>query len=175
MGAQDEDPAPSEFLVACERDLPAGGRALDLACGRGRNAVWLAARGFDVVAVDVSTIGLAKARSLAERRSVAGRITTLAHDLAHGLPVFDAPFDVVLCLHFRRTELWPQLASLLAPRGLLLVETLARDAANLDVNPDFLSERDELLAAAQNLDVLLCARGTAGKRATDRLLARRPV
>lgn len=173
MGADETDPEPSRFLVEIETKLPRGGRALDLACGRGRNATWLAVRGFDVDAVDVSTIGLAKARTLAERRGVAARLHTIAHDLRTGLPAPAPPYDVVLCLHYRQPDLWPQLAPLVAENGLLVLETLARDASNLDITPDHLSERDELLAAASGLAVEFHGRAALGRRATDRLLARR--
>jgi SAM-dependent methyltransferase len=173
MAADDADPAPSEFLVESADELPAAGRALDLACGRGRNAVWLARRGFAVDAVDVSSIALAKAKSLAARHGVADRLRTIEHDLAAGLPKLEGPFDVVLCLHFRQPDLWPRLPGLVAAGGVLLVEVLARDATNLDVSPEFLGERAELLAAARGLDVLFHGRATAGKRATDRLVARR--
>ncbi len=173
MAADDVDPAPSAFLVESAAHLPKSGRALDLACGRGRNAVWLARRGLSVDAVDVSTIGLAKARTLAARHGVESRVRTIEHDLTEGLPRFDGPFDVVLCLHFRRPKLWPRLPALVATGGVLLVEVLARDASNLDVNSEFLAERDELLAAADGLVIEFHGRASAGKRATDRLFARR--
>jgi SAM-dependent methyltransferase len=60
---------PNRFLVAELADLPAG-RALDLACGEGRNAVWLAERGWDVVGVDFADVALAKAEQLAAQRGV---------------------------------------------------------------------------------------------------------
>lgn len=173
MAADDPDPKPSAFLLESDALLPRRGRALDLACGRGRNAVWLAQRGLDVDAVDVSTIGLAKARTLAERRGVADRVRTIEQDLTRGLPPLEEPYDLVSVLHYRDARLWPRLPPLLAPGGLLLVETLARDATNLDVTQDHLSERDELLAAAAGLEVLFHGRAAAGRRATDRLLARR--
>jgi len=172
MAADDADPAPSEFLVESASRLPTTGRALDLACGRGRNAVWLARRGFTVDAVDVSTIALAKATTLATRHGVADRLHTIEHDLSDGLPPLDGKYDVVAVLHFREPALWPSLAGLLAPGGVLLIEVLARDASNLDVNPDFLGERDELLAAAGGLVVEVHGRATVGKRAVDRLFAR---
>lgn len=173
MAADDTDPTPSAFLVETAERLPAAGRALDIACGRGRNAVWLAARGLSVDAIDVSTIGLAKAMSLAGRRGVAERVRTIERDLTEGLPPLDGTYDVVMCLHYRDPSLWPSLPALVAPGGLLLVETLARDASNLDLNPGHLSERDELLAAAKGLAIEFHGRAAAGKRATDRLLARR--
>jgi len=171
MAADDADPAPSELLDAYAAHFPDGGRALDLACGRGRNAVHLARLGFVVDAVDVSTIALAKTRTLAERRGVADLVHAIEHDLEDGLPRFDEPFDVVLCLHFRRPALWPLLPSLVDLHGMLMIEVLARDATNLDVNPEYLAERDELLAAASGLDVVFHGRALAGKRVTDALIA----
>jgi 2-polyprenyl-3-methyl-5-hydroxy-6-metoxy-1,4-benzoquinol methylase len=173
MAADDVDPAPSRVLVEYESRLPAAGRALDLAGGGGGNAVWLARRGLSVDVVDVSTIGLAKAMSLATRQGVADRIRTIEQDLVEGLPRVDGPYDVVMCLHYRQIDLWPKLPRLVAPGGLLLVETMARDATNLDVNQEHLSERDELLAAAKGLKIEFHGRAAAGKRATDRLVARR--
>ncbi len=60
---------PNQFLVAEVADLRPG-RALDLACGEGRNAVWLAGHGWHVTGVDFSPVGLAKARRLAVERGV---------------------------------------------------------------------------------------------------------
>ena len=56
---------PNQFLVSEVVDLPPG-RAVDLACGEGRNAVWLAAQGWQVIGVDFSPVGLAKARHFAQ-------------------------------------------------------------------------------------------------------------
>src|SRR5258708_33421468 len=60
---------PNRFLVAEAADLPPG-RALDLACGAGRNAVWLAERGWTVTGADFSDEALANARALADERGV---------------------------------------------------------------------------------------------------------
>ncbi|QQE13999.1 class I SAM-dependent methyltransferase [Planctomycetota bacterium] len=61
---------PNGFLAEVTPRLPKGGRALCLAEGEGRNAVWLAKQGYDVVAVDMSEVGLDKARQLAEQENV---------------------------------------------------------------------------------------------------------
>jgi len=72
---------PNDYLAAnAERYLPAGGAILSFAEGEGRNAVFLAQRGFRVTGVDSSPIGLAKARALAEQRGV--HIDTVVADLA---------------------------------------------------------------------------------------------
>lgn len=71
---------PNDFLVERMNELPVG-NTLCLAEGEGRNAVWLAERGFKVTAVDASDVGLKKARSLSAERGVS--ITTLHADLEH--------------------------------------------------------------------------------------------
>jgi len=65
---------PSRFLAEQIHLLPASGRALDLATGEGRNAVFLARRGLMVDAIDISAVGLAKAKKLAEDRAVASLV-----------------------------------------------------------------------------------------------------
>jgi SAM-dependent methyltransferase len=71
-GERDWEPErePNRFLVEVIGPITARGRALDLACGEGRNAVWLAARGWSVTAVDFSSVALGRARRLAARRGV---------------------------------------------------------------------------------------------------------
>ncbi len=87
------------FVAAeVERLAPAPGRALDLAAGEGRNAVWLAERGWAVTATDFSPVGLAKARALAEARGVA--LTLVEADATQ--PVPDAtPFDLVVVAYLQ--------------------------------------------------------------------------
>ena len=72
---------PNDFLEEHVGALPPGGRVLCLGEGEGRNAVFLATHGFDVVAVDASAVGLAKAERLARERQV--HVTTVHADLAH--------------------------------------------------------------------------------------------
>lgn len=61
---------PNQFVAAEFGDTPPRGRALDLACGEGRNAIWLAARGWQVTAVDYSDVAIARARRLAAEHRV---------------------------------------------------------------------------------------------------------
>ena len=79
-----------------------GSRALDLGCGEGGDAMWLAEHGWQVVAVDVSTTALARAAEDAEARGVLGHIDFQQHDLTKTLP--DGPFDLVSA-HFFHTTL----------------------------------------------------------------------
>jgi 2-polyprenyl-3-methyl-5-hydroxy-6-metoxy-1,4-benzoquinol methylase len=86
--------APNNYVDEMVDKLPKG-RALCLAEGEGRNAVFLAERGWDVEAVDLSEVGLTKARKLAGERGVG--ITTTALDLAH-LDVEGESYDVIVSI-----------------------------------------------------------------------------
>ncbi len=112
-------------------------RALDLACGEGRNALWLATHGWLVRAVDFSQVGLDKGATVATRlsRSVRSRITWQCADVtdldAAGV---DGPFELVLMffLHLpagRRRAVLAAAARRLAPEGTLLV--LGHDSTNI--------------------------------------------
>lgn len=130
--------------------LPPGGLALDVACGRGAVAVWLAAKGFAVDAVDVSPVALGAARELAERDGVEGRVRWSLHDLDSGLPA-GGPYDVVVCQRFRDPARYPDLAARLAPGGLLVVTVLSE----VGEGPGpFRAPAGELRAAFGALEVL---------------------
>ena len=122
---------PNRFLVA-EAAALAPGRALDLACGEGRNAVWLAARGWRVTGVDFSEAGLEKARRLAETRGARAR--WIAADLLDYTPEPRA-FDLVLVFYLQlpaaqRRPIVRAAAGAVAPGGLLLL--VAHDSTNLE-------------------------------------------
>jgi SAM-dependent methyltransferase len=121
---------PNMFLV----DEVAGmapGRALDLACGEGRNALWLAERGWRVVAVDFSAAGLAKGRRLAARRDL--EVEWVEADVLAWEPAPES-FDLVIVMYLQlpaedlRRALGSAAAAL-APGGTLLV--VGHDRANL--------------------------------------------
>ncbi|MEY3019992.1 MAG: hypothetical protein RLZZ272_976, partial [Actinomycetota bacterium] len=109
----------------------APGRAIDLAAGEGRNAVWLAERGWDVEAVDFSPVGLDKARAMAAERGVA--LTTTVADVTTPLDVAPADLVLVCYLQLPREPLARALvgaARLTAPGGTLVV--VAHDRDNLE-------------------------------------------
>ena len=119
---------PNQFLVAELERLATPGTALDLACGEGRNAVWLAARGWHVTAVDFSDVAIERARQAAARRNV--DIEWIVADLAIYEPEKSA-FDLVLIayLQLRADDLRAALTravSAVAPGGELLLIGHAR-------------------------------------------------
>jgi SAM-dependent methyltransferase len=138
--------APPDALRGREHLLPAGGRALDVACGRGAVAAWLAGRGFAVDAVDVSPVGLAAGAALAPG------VRWIAHDLTAGLPPScPGPYDVVVCQRYRDPALYPALAAALAPGGLLVLTVLSEVG---DSGGPFRAAPGELPAAFPGLEHL---------------------
>ena len=122
--------APNRFLVE-ELDALVPGRALDVACGEGRNAVWLASKGWRVTGADFSRAGLAKAQRLATDRGV--EVTWVEADVVEWRPA-TASFDlvVVMYLHLpaeQRRRALAHAAAALAPGGVLLV--VGHDTSNL--------------------------------------------
>jgi 2-polyprenyl-3-methyl-5-hydroxy-6-metoxy-1,4-benzoquinol methylase len=138
-----EEPLP--LLVEFAHLLPAAGHALDIACGEGRNAVFVAGRGLDTLALDISAEGLRKAQRLAARRGVSIRVS-LTDLERHPLP--DGPFDVVVCAHYKQRALCAPITAALAPGGVLFVELHTVQNLLYHARPSrpFLVEPNELLS-----------------------------
>lgn len=122
--------APSRFLVAEVADLRPG-TALDLACGAGRNAVWLAGQGWRVTAVDFSGVALRMARSLAAERGV--EVEWIEADVVGWTPPARA-YDLVCVFYLQlpaseRPTALAHAASAVRPGGTLLV--IGHDLLNL--------------------------------------------
>ncbi len=115
---------PNAILVREVADLKPG-TALDLGCGEGADAVWLAGRGWRVTAVDISGVALDRAAGHAERAGVADRVDWQRHDLGASFP--EGVFDLVSAsfLHsygdMPRERILRTAASAVAPGGVLLV------------------------------------------------------
>ncbi|MXY54316.1 MAG: class I SAM-dependent methyltransferase [Gammaproteobacteria bacterium] len=107
---------PSDFLTESMERLPRG-RALDLACGLGRNARFLAENGWQVDAVDVSDVALRKAEALAPNAD----IRWIASDLEQAFTP-SADYDLVLNIRYVNLPLLTGIRSALRPGGALLVE-----------------------------------------------------
>lgn len=111
-------------LAAVVADIPPG-RALDLGCGEGGDAVWLAERGWQVVAVDVSETALGRASAEAKRRGVLDRIDFQHHDLSDSFPAGSFDLASAQFLHstvrLERTQVLRNAASAVMPGGLLVI------------------------------------------------------
>jgi SAM-dependent methyltransferase len=117
---------PSPFVVRALPLLPAPGRCLDVAGGEGRNALFLAARGWQVTLVDVAVAGVATARRRAaqECRPLALVVADTDHwPLCPGA----ARWDLILVVNYHSRALVAAAATMLRPGGALLVEGFARE------------------------------------------------
>jgi len=122
---------PNQFVVEECRDLEPG-RALDVACGEGRNAIWLAERGWDATGVDFSPVGLDKARLIAGRRGV--EVEWIEADLLSWEPT-NGTFDLILVAYLQlpedeRRHVHQALVPGIAAGGTLLV--IGHDSTNLN-------------------------------------------
>lgn len=136
-------------------DFPTTGRALDVACGRGLAAVWLAQRGLEVIGLDVSAVAIGQARELARHSGVDDHCRFDVVDLDDGLPD-GPPVDVILCHRFRDPSLDHELIERLAPGGLLAAAALSEVGA--EPGP-FRAAPGELAVAFAQLDVIAAGEG----------------
>lgn len=171
-----EPPAPpSPFLAELDAVLPRRGRALDVAGGSGRHALWLARRGLDVTLADVSDVALARAIDEARREGLS--LATLQVDL-EAAPLPGGPWDLVLCTYFLHRPLFAAFAAALAPGGLLVFAHATRSnlLRHARPGPDHVLEDGELPTLVRGLDVLRYEEGwLESGRHEARLVARRPA
>jgi rhodanese-related sulfurtransferase len=147
---------PSSWLVKNARMLPAGGNALDVACGAGRNALLLAAAGFQVRAVDRDE---RKIQSLDRTaRKLGLPLSAQVIDLESATTdLGDSVYDLVLVTRYLHRPLFPALIRALRRGGLLLYETFTEEHGRRGGPPtcsDFLLETGELRRLAAPLEVL---------------------
>lgn len=158
--------APNQFVAQELADLPPG-RAVDLACGEGRNAIWLAARGWDVTALDFSGVALDKGRRLAEANALRGRVTWQRADATAWEP--EERYDLAVIAYLQlpaaeRREAVRRAFAALAPGGTLLL--VAHDTTNLaegtggPQEPAVLMSAEDVLEdlAGEDLEVLRAGR-----------------
>jgi SAM-dependent methyltransferase len=148
---------PHPLLVSFVLQNPhVRGRALDVACGVGQNAIWLAQRGFTVEAVDISLVALEQARrSAADAGLAPGAVSFVQADLEAWLPPV-AAYDLVIGFRFLNRRLWPRLQSALRPGGWLLYQTfnLRKLAPDSDFPPEYLLDIGELPHAFAGWDII---------------------
>ncbi len=154
---------PNRFLVAEIVDFSPG-RALDLACGEGRNAIWLAEQGWTVTGVDFSNVALDKARRLAAARHVS--VTWELADLNAYTPLVEQ-FDLVIVMYLHliaepRHVVFGRAAAAVAPGGTLLV--VGHDLTNLESgwggpgDPSVLYGPEDVVADVDGLDIVRATR-----------------
>ena len=143
---------PSPFLEEWIGRFPVG-RALDVACGAGRNALRLAEAGFQVEAIDVSASAISMARAESVRRDldVAWKVADL-----DDAELSASAYDVITMIRYVNRRLWPRLASALKPNGWMLIEHHMQTTADVDgpSSPEFRLAPQELLEAFRSLRIV---------------------
>lgn len=165
---------PATWLTDHATVVPHSGTALDVACGRGRHALWLAQRGLSVTAVDRDHDALAQIENITV--SLGLTISTLALDLEAETASFGRDrFDVIVCVHYLHRALFPALIDALRPAGILVYETFTRSQAMLGRprNPAFLLEAGELERLVTPLEVIESREGFFDGRHLASVIARK--
>ena len=167
---------PASFLLRTVHRLPRG-RALEVACGSGRNLALLARHGFRVEAIDLSHAGLVAARTGV---GVGHRpLAAIQADLEM-FPLPPARYQVVVNVRYLQRSLWPGLKRCLTDLGMIVFETFLRDQAKIGHprNPSFLLERGELARGFRDFEILDYEEGLFASEDEPaflaRMLARRP-
>lgn len=166
---------PSPYLTReIERivRLVPGKRALDVACGEGRNSIFLAQNGFSVTGVDISDIGLAKAAARAKLQGVEADFRLVDLDFYE----IAERYDLILNFNFLLRELIPAEVSALDPGGLLLFDTIMESPQLLAThNPTYLLRRGELTSLFEKFDgeILFSEESNSGDMPTARVLFRK--
>jgi len=162
---------PTRFIAENFRLLRKG-KVLDLAMGEGRNGVFLATRGFDVLGMDISDKGLDKARKLAEANGVT--IHTEVVDLENTQLQQDA-FDSIICTYYLQRDLFEQMKKAVKPGGRILVETYNVDYLNYSRFPrKYLLETNELLETFKDFKIIRYEAYDDGEEAYSAIIAERP-
>lgn len=121
-------PPPPPVFAHLEHQFPKEGTALDIACGRGEGAVWLASRGMDYWGIDISPVAVRMAESLVAASGLSERCRFELWDLDDGLPPGE-PVDLLFCHMFRDPELYPGMIERVVPGGLLAMAALSEVGA----------------------------------------------
>jgi tellurite methyltransferase len=148
------DPDPSLYLIENMDLLPKKGRALDIAMGEGRNALYLAGSGYEVDGIDRSPEAVRKALQLAREKGLT--IKGSVGDLEKDYHITEDHYDLIICFNYLQRSLAPQIIAGLKKGGFLVYETYLIDQQIFSHprNPDFLLGHNELLDLFRELRVL---------------------
>jgi tellurite methyltransferase len=143
---------PSRWLVDHADLLDGRGKALDIAMGEGRNTLFLASLGYEAWGVDISDIGISRAKSLARENKLT--IHTQIADLDH-FKIDENTYDLIICFYFLDRRLFEGIQKGLKPGGILIFETFTVDYLKYSgFKREWVLEKNELREAFPGLSVL---------------------
>lgn len=146
------DHEPCKWLSENASLLTGKGKALDIAMGEGRNAVFAGELGYDVTGIDISDSGVQNALALAKEKNV---------DLKYNVADLDDyefgedEYDLILCFYFLDRRLFPKIRTALKPGGILMYETFTIDhLSHSSFKREWLLEHNELLKEFSDFHIL---------------------
>lgn len=148
-------PKPSAVLQENSHLLPKAGTAIELACGLGGNALFLASHGLQTSAWDISPIAIVKLQREAEQLNLP--LHAEQKDLTQPLSNTENRFDVVVVSRYLDRSFCRQIEQILKPDGLLFYQTFCIDKVSPEgpSNPDYLLQKNELLRLFATLDIVV--------------------
>ena len=149
-----EEHSPCSVIVENAHLLPSAGKALDLACGMGANAIFLAEHQLQVDAWDVSSIALKK---LAEYSLENNLTISTSNRNVEKMPPAAASYDVVTVSHFLHRPTFRALCDSLRMEGLLFYQTYTLEKVTKEgpTNPDYLLAKNELINLCEGMEILV--------------------
>jgi SAM-dependent methyltransferase len=147
-GAYADREYPTPLLAEWEQQISPG-RALDVASGAGRNSIFLAAKGWQVDAVDVSPVGLTRAQEKAAAQNLGIRWIEADLEQEPGAALPPGPYDLIVMVRYVNAALYPHLLERLAPGGVFLCEEHLVSAEDVigPANMAYRMQHNELLDA----------------------------
>ena len=172
--------SPEPWLTDNQDLLPGSGQALDVASGRGRHALWLAAKGLVTVAIDcdpdaVQFLNYEGRRLGLPATAAVVDLERVDVDGLEGLPLpSKGAFDVIVVVHYLHRPLFPALRAALRPGGVLVYETFtkAQAARGKPCSPAFLLDSGELATLVAPLEILRAREGYFNDRWVSSVVAR---
>ncbi len=164
---------PAQFLVENVELLPKG-RALDVAMGSGRNAIYLAKMGFDVEGVDVSPEAINTALESVRKAGVT--IRAQVADLEGNYYIEKDAYNVIICFNYLQRSLVPQIKDGLRKGGMVVYQTFIVNQAKFGKpnNPDYLLKHNELLNMFRDFRCLRYREGILdGRKAIASIIAQK--
>ena len=153
QSCSNEYPEPAEVLLNNQHLLPQEGAALDLACGRGANAICLAENNLIVSAWDISSVALEQLTKVAKEKKLV--IHTKARDVTQHPPETNT-FDVIVVSRFLDRTLFHNIKGAIKDGGLIFYQTFIKDKVDTSgpKNPDYLLDNNELLNIFKDWNII---------------------
>lgn len=146
--------APAKFLAQNYQFISSGSTVLDVGMGEGRNAVFMAQKGYKVTGIDISSVAVKKARALAHEYGV--RIESIVTPVEKFLP--EKPFDAILCFYYVDRKLIPKMLNWLKPGGIIIFESHSEKQKGMkgyeSYNIEYLLKQGELLNLFKGTQIL---------------------